>query len=217
MLKFVISFFSITILLTVGAPPFASADSRECDTLLKKAAGTHLLPQKLELLKQAQAACPDDPESNFKYAYILERLRKYNQALGYYRKAVSLDPSSARYLFGRGDAARMAGKVREAVDSYRKGLELQPDNARIKKLLQKMEDKLASLPPEKEEEPESEKVKPSPPPPPEKKIIKRQLAIQAPNEKKIELVFPYMDSRDSEMKFFEELNEKKQQDNEDWH
>ncbi len=195
----------------------SSAFAGECDDLLDKASQTSILTKQIEIYKQAHEKCPDDAKVNYKYAFSLERLRKYDQALQFYNKAVLLDPSSATYLFGLADVCRMTDDVEGAVDAYQRGLEIQPNNKRAKKSLEAMQAKLAAMP---------KKAEPVPPPPPPPKPVKKEpvkkkkidlkIAIKKPSDTAINMVFS-TGSTQGAKKYFDTLKDKQAVDAKNWH
>ncbi|MBC8316996.1 MAG: OmpA family protein [Desulfobulbaceae bacterium] len=94
--------------------------------------------ERKEFLEKAILECVDDPEITYYYAYNMERLRKYDTALEYYRKAVSLDQNFAKAYMGMGDMYKELGEVGRAVAAYEKGLSLDPDNVWAKRSLQEI-------------------------------------------------------------------------------
>jgi len=93
--------------------------------------------QRQELLTRAITECPDDYQINYYYAYHLERLRRYDQALHYYEAAIRMQPDFAKGYFGMGDVYLALGKNKTAIDSFSKGLSLDPDNVWAKRSYQK--------------------------------------------------------------------------------
>ena len=147
----------------------------ECQKLVERARKETSLIKKSAILEEAVFSCPRDPEVIYKYAYSLERLRKYEKALRYYQKAAELDPGNAKYFFGMGDMLRHLKRTEEAVRAYRRGLALDPNNKRAKKHLRILEAELAAKAPvvtKKKEEAPVKKAK-APPPKPEKKAEKK--------------------------------------------
>lgn len=132
---FLITFCSLFII--VSSTSFAGD---KCSELLDKASKTVMLLSKRTILEKAVKICPDNPEINYQYAYCLERLRKYDEATTYYRKAVKLDKEkkSAKELFGLGDVCRMTGNLQEAVSAYEAGLRIEPGNKRAQASLREV-------------------------------------------------------------------------------
>ncbi len=206
----------IGLLAAVSSSAFliGPANAGECDYLLEKAGQVSILTEQSQLYKEAQNKCPNDALVNYKYAFSLERLRKYDQALQYYNKASSLDKSSAKYLFGVADASRMANHIQGAVDAYQQGLKLQPGNVRAKKSLDAMLKKLAAMeslkkpaPPAQVKQVKKEEVK--------KKKIDLKLDFKNPNDQKIDMAFS-TSSKKSTNKYFDILNDKQADDKKNW-
>ena len=65
----------------------------------------------------------------------LERLRKYEEALEQYARALKLDPTMAKAWFNRGDIYKFQGKYADSILSYQQGLQIEPDNSRARKNL----------------------------------------------------------------------------------
>ena len=115
-----------------------SADAGDCVRArvdFKKLKG---VVERKDFLEKAILECMDDPEITYYYAYNMERLRKYDTALEYYRKAVSLDRNYAKAYMGMGDMYKELGEIGQAVAAYEKGLSLDPDNVWAKRSLQEI-------------------------------------------------------------------------------
>ena len=89
-------------------------------------------------LAEARTSCPEDAELLYSYAYSLERMRKYKEAIRQYERVTELDPSNAKVFFNMGDIYRNQEKKEEAIAAYEKGLSLVPDNARAQKRLREL-------------------------------------------------------------------------------
>ena len=113
------------------------AQAADCALLLHDLSGLKGMMQRQELLSRAIKECPDDYQINYYYAYHLERLRRYEQALHYYETTVKLQPDFARGYFGLGDVYLALGKSKTAIDSFKKGLSLDPDNVWAQRSYQK--------------------------------------------------------------------------------
>ncbi len=118
--------FSILCLLVP-----AIAAGADCKGLLKKAKKEFNVIKRQQMIEQALAACPSDPELTYEYGYSFERFRKYPKALSYYRKALSLRPGMAKAWFGIGDIERGKGKLKAAREAYEKGIQFDHENKRV--------------------------------------------------------------------------------------
>ncbi|MCJ7601782.1 MAG: OmpA family protein [Desulfobulbaceae bacterium] len=114
-----------------------AAQAADCALLLHDLSQLKGMMQRHELLTEAIKECPDDYQINYYYAYNLERLRRYDQALYYYEAAVRLKPDFAKGYFGIGGVYLALGKSMTAIDSFKKGLSLDPDNVWAQRLYQK--------------------------------------------------------------------------------
>ncbi|UCD63839.1 MAG: tetratricopeptide repeat protein [Candidatus Zixiibacteriota bacterium] len=87
-----------------------------------------------ELIERAVNLAPDNAAYLDSYGWVFYRLEKFDEALVYLKKAVSLD--SDPIIFDHlGDAYKAAGDTENARLWWQKALELQPDNSRIKEKL----------------------------------------------------------------------------------
>lgn len=121
----------------MGAVCPLAVQAADCALFLHDLSQLKGMMQRQELLTQAIKECPDDHQINYYYAYNLERLRRYDQALYYYEAAVRLQPDFAKGYFGLGDVYLALGKSKTAIDSFRKGLSLDPDNVWAQRSYQK--------------------------------------------------------------------------------
>jgi len=120
-----------------GTVCLSAAQAADCALLLHDLSQLKGMMQRHELLTQAIKECPDDYQMNYYYAYNLERLRRYDQALYYYEAAVRLKPDFAKGYFGIGGVYLALGKSKTAIDSFKKGLSLDPDNVWAQRSYQK--------------------------------------------------------------------------------
>lgn len=125
------------ILITLVMFSFTSvAMAADCLAIRKKIKQETDLLKRREMIKQGLTNCPNDPVINFKYAYSLERFRKYNEALKHYQVATKLDPKYAKAYFGMGDMYLQIGDPHASVSAYQKGLAIAPDNKRAARSMQ---------------------------------------------------------------------------------
>jgi tetratricopeptide (TPR) repeat protein len=141
----VIPVFILSMCICIAMPPCSQAG--DCNALLNKANKTVMVLQKRKILEEAIKKCPENPEVNYQYGYCLERLRKYEEAAKWYRKAVKYDTSqkTAKYYFGLGDVLRLSGKFAEARKAYETGLKIEPGNKRAEASLKEVEGKLVAV------------------------------------------------------------------------
>ena len=123
----------------LGGAPVGAAD---CEALKAAALKERNLLKQNNLLAEAVAACPKDAELNYKYGYSMERLRKYDDALKYYKLAVDLNSKVGKYHFGKADIFMLLGDVASAAKSYEKGLKLVPANSRARRSLEEAKAKM---------------------------------------------------------------------------
>jgi len=57
------------------------------------------------------------------------RLRRYEEAIQAFDKAIELDPNYARALYSKGSALYDQGKYNEAIEAYDKAIEIEPQYA----------------------------------------------------------------------------------------
>ncbi len=91
------------------------------------------------LYEKAIEQCPAEAFLYYGYAFNLERLRKYPEALIRYETAVMLDPQMSKAFFSIGDILRLQKKMPAAIEAYKKGLAIDPDNSRVLKKLWELE------------------------------------------------------------------------------
>lgn len=133
-------FFIIYCLAVQNVPSLQAAD---CSLQLEKLSELKGLVKRQAFLQKAVQECPDDARINYYFGYNLERLRKYEQSIQYYEKAVSLDPQFAKSYFGLGDVYLLLGNNKSAIKAFEKGLTLEPDNIWALRSFQKAKDMIA--------------------------------------------------------------------------
>jgi len=116
----------------------AAAQQRQidCAALLGHIRSQPSLLEKAKLLETASAKCPRDPAVAAEYAFALERLRNYPEALRQYRLAAELDPANGKAHIGVGDTLMLLGDTAGAVAAYEKGLALDTRNERARGALE---------------------------------------------------------------------------------
>ena len=73
----------------------------------------------------------DDVEKHFNHAVACHRAREWNQAIGYYEKALALAPDLAAGYQNMGLACYQAGDLNKAAQCYQRFLRLRPDSIDI--------------------------------------------------------------------------------------
>lgn len=122
----------LLFLLTSGDRALAA----DCLAIREKIEGETDILQRKELAKQGISDCPNDPIINFEYAYSMERLRKYKQALKHYQVAAKLASKYSKSYFGMGDMYMQLEMPGDAIKAYQMGLSLEPDNKRAQNSLE---------------------------------------------------------------------------------
>lgn len=117
----------LSVSTTVGVA--VAADCKALKDSIRKERG---LMSKKALIEDAMKACPKDAEIVYQNGYSYERLRKYEDALRYYRKAIALDSNYAKAYFSIGDIQMLLKNYQEAVDSYIAGLRYAPTDRRAR-------------------------------------------------------------------------------------
>ncbi len=130
----------IPFLLT-GTPSFAA----DCKAIKKAIPAEKNLKKRRVLVADAVIQCPEDPVLNYKYGLSLERFRKYDKALSFYKKATLYDPEMGKAYAGMGDIYIFQGRLDQAIDSYQKAVKLMPDDTRTGNRLARLETKKKAL------------------------------------------------------------------------
>jgi len=133
--------FVLILSVCVAAPSMAA----DCKSLKKALKAERNMKQKRKLLSNLIIQCPEDPMVNYKYALNLERFRKYDKALGYYQKAVLLNPEMGKAFAGMGDVYIYLGLLNEAIESYKEANRLMPQSDRAASRLARLEIKKKAL------------------------------------------------------------------------
>ncbi len=115
-----------------------AARAVDCDGLLTAAGQEPGLLEQSQLLGEAVKACPKHAEITYKYGYSLERLRKYNDALEYYKRAAKINAKSAKYYFGMADIYVIQKDTSAAIAAYEEGLRLEPQNSMARMALEEL-------------------------------------------------------------------------------
>lgn len=119
--------------LFMGSLGMAWAD--DCSVISATIGQERVLMKKKALVDAALATCPADPGIAYQNGYVLERLRKYQEALDSYKKAITLDPGYAKAYFSVGDIYILQKDYEKAVEAYSEGLLRDPGDERAKSSL----------------------------------------------------------------------------------
>jgi tetratricopeptide (TPR) repeat protein len=79
-------------------------------------------------LRDAAAAHPDDPAALKELASFLSNSGQLEEAIGWYEKALALNPNDAILRLAFADALKAGGKRLDAELQYQKAIESQPNN-----------------------------------------------------------------------------------------
>ncbi len=86
---------------------------------------------RLESLRRAVAAQPEDSPTRFAYAFALSEAKRWGDAVAQYERLLKADPSYIPALINLADAVSRAGYPRRAIALYSKVLEREPDYAEV--------------------------------------------------------------------------------------
>ncbi|HTD25141.1 MAG TPA: tetratricopeptide repeat protein [Terriglobales bacterium] len=87
--------------------------------------------QALVYLAKAARTLTDDAVLAFDMAYCFHHIKRLDEAIASYRKALQIGPDNVGALNNLGIALKDQGQLDEAVASYRKALQIGPDNAGV--------------------------------------------------------------------------------------
>jgi outer membrane protein OmpA-like peptidoglycan-associated protein len=154
-----VSLLIISILLLAG-PLTSLARAADCRALEMSIRKERNLISKKTMISEAIKECPKDAPIMYQDGYSLERLRKYEEAIQSYKKAIAIDPAYAKAYFSLGDIQMLLKNYKDAVSYYQLGLKHQPGDGRAKASLTEAQSKLGIL---TGSTPEPAPVKPPPP------------------------------------------------------
>ena len=117
------------------------AAAADCTALAEAISQERTLMTKKTLIEEAMKVCPRDAEIVYQHGYTLERLRKYDEALKSYKKAISLDGGYAKAFFSIGDIQMILRNYEEAAQAYETGLQHAPGDVRATASLQEVRDR----------------------------------------------------------------------------
>jgi len=132
----------VLILTGLGKTPVQAAD---CKALYEGIRKQRTLMVKKTMIQEAMKSCPSDADILYQNGYIHERLRKYDEAIRYYNKAISIRPGYAKAYFNIGDIQMSLNNYREAIDAYQKGLQYKAGDSRAQASLDEARGKYKEL------------------------------------------------------------------------
>ena len=117
MTKTAIKYCSVLVLAALWmAEPLADlAAAADCKALEMSIRRERSLITKQSMISDAIKACPKDAAIMYQDGYSNERLRKYEEAIKSYKKAISIDPDYAKAYFSIGDVQMLLKNYKEAV------------------------------------------------------------------------------------------------------
>jgi serine/threonine-protein kinase len=83
----------------------------------------------LPLLAAAQARYPDDFWLNFELGYALDRAKRWDEAVGFYRAAIAIRPTAAAVHTDLASALRSQKRLGAAIQELRRAIDLDPNAA----------------------------------------------------------------------------------------
>lgn len=117
------------------------AAGADCKALADAISQERTLMTKKTMIEEAMKVCPRDVEIVYQHGYTLERLRKYDEALRSYKKAISLDAGYAKAFFSIGDIQMILRNYDEAAQAYEAGLRHEPGDVRAAASLQEVRER----------------------------------------------------------------------------
>lgn len=117
-------------------PAAGVGQAADCKALAEAIGKERTLMTRKTMIEEAMKVCPRDAEIVYQQGYTLERLRKYDEALRSYKRALALDSDSAKVHFSVGDIQMIMKNYQEAAEAYESGLQHEPGDARAKGSLQ---------------------------------------------------------------------------------
>jgi outer membrane protein OmpA-like peptidoglycan-associated protein len=113
-----------------------AAAAADCKALVEAIVKERTLMTRKIMIEDAMKVCPRDAEIVYQHGYTLERLRKYDDALRSYKKAIGLDSGYSKAFFSIGDIQMIMKNYEDAAQAYESGLQHEPGDARAVASLQ---------------------------------------------------------------------------------
>jgi outer membrane protein OmpA-like peptidoglycan-associated protein len=128
----IISLTTVAASLFLGLTAIGVGDgwAADCKALGEAISKERTLLTKKSMIEEAMVACPRDAEIVYQHGYTLERLRKYEEALISYKKAINIDANYAKAFFSIGDIQMILKNYQEAAEAYETGLRFDSGDAR---------------------------------------------------------------------------------------
>lgn len=117
-------------------PAVRVSKAADCKALAEAITKEKTLMTRKSMIDDAMKACPKDAEIVYQQGYTFERLRKYDDALRSYKRAIALDSGNSRAHFSIGDIQMIMKNYQDAAAAYENGLQHDPGDARAKGSLQ---------------------------------------------------------------------------------
>jgi outer membrane protein OmpA-like peptidoglycan-associated protein len=130
----IISLTTVAASLFLGLTAIGVGDgwAADCKALGEAISKERTLLTKKSMIEEAMEACPRDAEIVYQHGYTLERLRKYEEALISYKKAINIDSNYAKAFFSIGDIQMILKNYQEAAEAYETGLRFDSGDARAR-------------------------------------------------------------------------------------
>ena len=136
------SSFLIIFALLVAGPLAGMAEAADCKAFETAIRKERSLIKKQTMIAEAMKECPKDAAIVYQSGYSYERLRKYEEAVQSYKKAIAIDPAFAKAYFSIGDVQMLLKNYKEAAEHYKNGLRYEPGDGRAKASLSEARAKL---------------------------------------------------------------------------
>ena len=133
------------LLLWFCALETGGAWAADCKALGEAISKERTLLTRKGMIEEAMEACPRDVEIVYQHGYTLERLRKYDEALKSYKKAIGIDPNYVKAYFSIGDIQMILKNYQEAAESFENGLRLDASDVRAQASLKEAQTKYQEL------------------------------------------------------------------------
>ena len=104
--------------------------AEDCRQLAEAISKERTLLTRKGMIEDAMKVCPGDAEIVYQHGYTLERLRKYEDALASYKRAIAIAPDYAKAHSSIGDIQMILKNYQEAAEAYEAGLRYEPGDER---------------------------------------------------------------------------------------